>query len=96
MSFTPIPDDVLDFIEAHLTGAEIKVILYLARQRYQLAARQEQPSALQIADGTGYTVSTVKKSLRKLFDRGIVSRQQRETLDDGDLPTLYSLEEPLT
>lgn len=83
---TQIPDVILDHWMAALSGAEFKVLLYVARRTYgfgkesdnislnQMAAGIRRRDGTQLDHGTGLSRSGVKSACNSLIDRGILVR----------------------
>jgi phage replication O-like protein O len=83
---TQIPDVILDRWMAELSGAEFKVLLYIARRTYGFGKDSDRISLSQIADGivrrdgtvldrgTGISRSSVARALNSLEERNIVIR----------------------
>lgn len=83
---TQIPDVILDHWMAELSGAEFKVLLYVARRTYgfgkesdnislnQMAAGIRRRDGTQLDQGTGLSRSGVKSACNRLIDRGILVR----------------------
>jgi phage replication O-like protein O len=83
---TQIPDVILDYWMARLSGAEFKVLLYIARRTYGFGKIRDRISLSQLADGitkrdgsvldcgTGIARSTVTRALNSLESMGIVVR----------------------
>ena len=68
-TFTPstaIPNAILDEWLAQLTGAELKVVLYLARATGGFQEGIPSPGVSEIARATGLKKPTVRKALRFL------------------------------
>src|ERR1700730_8900710 len=84
---TQIPDIILDHWMAKLAGAELKVLLYIARRTYGFGKESDTISLSQIAHGlikrdgtvldlgTGASRSSVARSVKVLQDLGIVIRK---------------------
>jgi phage replication O-like protein O len=84
---TQIPDVILDRWMAELSGAEFKVLLYIARRTYGFGKESDNISLTQIAQGitrrdgsildrgTGVSRPTIVRALKALEERGIVVRQ---------------------
>lgn len=84
---TQIPDVILDHWMAELSGAELKVLLYIARRTYGFGKGSDTISLSQIAQGitradgtvldrgTGASRSSVARSLKTLEGFGIVIRK---------------------
>lgn len=101
---TQIPDVILDRWMSHLTGAELKVLLYVARRTYGFGKGSDRISLQQIARGirrrngsaldlgTGLSVSSVARSAKSLEERGLLLRQQNRDESTGEHDeTMYSL-----
>jgi hypothetical protein len=100
---TQIPDVILDHWMAALSGAEFKVLMYIARRTYGFGKDGDNVSLAQITGGivrkdgvvldrgTGLTKTGVCKALDALEQRGLVKRRQRDSKKSGHLPTFYSL-----
>jgi phage replication O-like protein O len=84
---TQIPDVILDHWMAELSGAEFKVLLYIARRTYGFGKDSDSISLNQIAQGitkrdgttldrgTGVSRSSVARVLNTLEERGIIIRK---------------------
>lgn len=83
---TQVPDVILDHWMAELSGAEFKVLLYIARRTYGFGKDRDTISLSQIAGGlkrrdgtvldrgTGASRSSVARSLKALEERGLIVR----------------------
>ncbi len=83
---TQIPDVILDHWMAELSGAEFKVLLYIARRTYGFGKESDNISLNQMAagikrrdgtcldQGTGLSRSGVKSACNSLIERGILVR----------------------
>ena len=83
---TQIPDVILDHWMADLSGAELKVLLYVARRTYGFGKESDNISLNQMAEGikrrdgssldhgTGLSRSGVKSACNGLIQRGILVR----------------------
>jgi phage replication O-like protein O len=83
---TQIPDVILDQWMAELSGAEFKVLLYIARRTYGFGKDSDRVSLSQIAQGitrrdgtvldrgTGVSRASVARALKALEDLGVVAR----------------------
>src|SRR5262245_28648724 len=83
---TQIPDVILDYWMAELSGAEFKVLLYIARRTYGFGKDADDISLNQIARGirrrdgssldrgTGLSRSGVKAACNSLASKGILIR----------------------
>jgi len=94
---TQIPNVILDHWMAVLSGAEFKVVLYIARRTYgfgkesdtislnQLARGIKKRSGEQLDYGTGLSRSSVKSACTSLVERGILIKSQ-STVGDSHEP----------
>lgn len=92
--YTQVPDDYIDEVMAHLTGAEFKVLMYLTRRTLgfkrasdqislnQLCAGIKKRDGVLLDHGTGLSRQAVLDALRRLGELGIVAEQQT-IRDDG-------------
>ena len=93
--FTQIPDEFLDRMLPHLSGAEVKIMLYLFRKTLGYQKRQDRLSLKQIAggtrrrggevidEGTGLSRSTVAVTLKSLAEKGLIGIE-RALAEAGD------------
>jgi hypothetical protein len=100
---TQIPDLILDRWMADLSGAELKVVLYVARRTYGFRRDSDSISLAQMAKGittkdgrqldkgTGLNKDTVAKTVQALIDKGILIRARHTDERGGDAPSTYSL-----
>src|SRR5215471_13923723 len=88
---TQIPDVLLDHWMAKLSGAEFKVLLYIARRTYGFGKESDRISLSQISEGirkrdgtaldhgTGISLSSVKRALNTLECLSMVTRKTNLT-----------------
>jgi phage replication O-like protein O len=88
---TQVPDVILDHWMAELSGAEFKVLMYVARRTYGFGKDSDRISLNQIARGirrrdgrcldrgTGLSRTGVKAACYALIDRGLLIRQANRT-----------------
>jgi phage replication O-like protein O len=88
---TQVPDVILDHWMAELSGAEFKVLMYVARRTYGFGKDSDRISLNQIARGirrrdgrrldrgTGLSRSGVKAACNSLIGRGLLVRQANRT-----------------
>src|SRR5579871_1338405 len=84
---TQIPDVIFDHWMATLSGAEFKVLLYIARRTYGFGKESDTISLNQIAQGiikrdgtsldrgTGVSRMSVTRALKVLEERGVILRK---------------------
>lgn len=101
--YTQVPDDVMDVLMPELSGAELKVLLYIIRRTYGFKKNSDAISLNQIMNGitktdgsvldrgTGLSESTVLSALKGLIRKEIIIATRRRSATKGDQPTIYSL-----
>jgi phage replication O-like protein O len=84
---TQVPDIILDHWMAELSGAEFKVVMYIARRTYGFGKERDTISLTQIAEGivrrdgtvldrgTGISRASVARSVKTLEEMGIIIRK---------------------
>lgn len=94
---TQIPDVILDHWMGHLSGAEFKVVMYIARRTYGFGKDSDTISLNQLARGirmrrggqldygTGLSRSSVKSACASLVGRGVLVKTQA-TVAGSDEP----------
>src|SRR5262249_18012408 len=101
---TQVPDVILDFWLSELSGAELKVVLYIARRTYGFGKESDNISLTQICTGikkrdgtvldtgTGLSRSSVARAIKTLEERDIILRRINlsETSNEHEEST-YSL-----
>ena len=102
-SYTQVPDEILDEVMAHLTGAELKVLLYIVRRTFGFKKSEDAISLEQICrgiitragrrldHGTGLKRSTVLEALRSLRDKHLIVAQQTRSANGSLAATIYAL-----
>lgn len=101
---TQIPDVILDYWMAELSGAEFKVLLYIARRTYGFGKDSDAISLNQISQGvtrrdgtaldrgTGVSKSSVARALNELEERRIILRKTNRTKAGNEFEeTTYSI-----
>jgi phage replication O-like protein O len=100
---TPIPDEIFDELMAELTGAELKVLLYICRRTFGFKKEQDNISLHQLVEGittkkgkrldggTGLGKASVARAVKSLETKGIILRTKRQSQRRGDEPTTYAL-----
>ncbi len=93
---TQVPDIILDHWMADLSGAELKVLLYVARRTYgfgkdsdnislnQMASGIRRRDGTQLDRGTGLSRSGVKTACNGLIERGILVRRNNRCEDSQE------------
>ncbi len=100
---TPTPDDLFDRFLAVLSGAELKVILYIVRRTLGFKKSTDRISLTQICDGiktkagkqldrgTGLSLSTAKLAVKELEKRGLISVERVQEESGYNLVNVYRL-----
>ena len=102
-NFTPVPDEFFDLFLPDLTGAELKVFLYIVRRTLGFKRREDAVSLGQICEGittrdgrrldrgTGLVRSTAALAASSLVTKGLLKRVQRKAPNGSHLPSLYQI-----
>jgi DNA-binding transcriptional ArsR family regulator len=102
-SYTMVPDELFDELLVILTGAELKVLLYIIRRTFGFKRDADSISLSQMLNGiatrdgrildrgTGLSKPTLLQALRSLEENGYIIRDQRRSKEKGDEPTVYKL-----
>jgi phage replication O-like protein O len=100
---TPIPDEVFDELLADLSGAELKVLLYICRRTFGFKKDSDAISLHQIAEGiitregkvidrgTGLSKRHVQRALKRLEEQQIVEVRRDVSADGVNEINTYSL-----
>jgi hypothetical protein len=101
--YTQVPDELFDELMAYLSGAELKVLLYIIRRTFGFKKDSDHISLRQICNGiktregevldkgTGLSLSTVQIALKGLLEKNCVLTARNRSQEKGDEPTTYSL-----
>ena len=96
--YTSCPDDFYDHIAPFLTGAELKVMLYIIRRTFGFQQDQASISLNQLAGGlemynggANLHRRTVCKVLNSLEEKGLIVRQRRRNREGEPIETVYAL-----
>lgn len=102
-NYTPVPDELFDDQLADLSGAELKVLLYIIRRTFGFKKDSDSISLNQICNGittregetidrgTGLSLSTVQQAIKGLIQKLCVIAVRNRSQEKGDMPTTYSL-----
>ncbi len=102
-NFTIVPDEVFDELLHILSGAEMKVLLYIIRRTFGFKKNSDDISFSQICNGittrdgkvldrgTGLSQSTAQIAIRGLEEKRIITATRRSSAERGNEPTTYSL-----
>lgn len=100
---TPIPDELFDELMADLSGAELKVLLYICRRTFGFKKESDNISLNQMLrgitkkdntrldGGVGLSKPTLLRALRTLIQKKIILAEQRVSEEKGNEPTNYRL-----
>ena len=102
-NYTQVPDELFDELLPDLSGAELKVLLYIMRRTFGFKKESDSISLSQITRGietrngeildrgTGLSKASVATAVKSLEARGIIVRVRQRSNHKGDEPTTYSL-----
>ena len=100
---TPIPDEVFDELLADLSGAEVKVLLYICRRTFGWKKESDNISlnqmlhgitrrdGIRLDRGVGLSKPTLLRTIRNLCAKNIIVAVQRESKEKGFEATNYRL-----
>lgn len=98
---TPVPDNFFDEVMPDLSGAELKVLLYVFRRTFGFKKDRDNISLSQMVAGivrkdgtlldrgTGLGKGSVARALNTLVEKGIIKKTRRRSRQNGDQPTSY-------
>lgn len=101
--YTQVPDAVFDRFLPELTGAELKVLLYICRRTFGFKKSDDDISISQLMHGitkrngdrldygTGLSRDSVTRATKSLEDKGLIVRTRNSSDRRGDQPTTYRL-----
>src|SRR5690242_3656707 len=101
--YTQVPDELFDELMAHLSGAELKVLLYIIRRTFGFKKDTDNISLNQICKGittrrgevldcgTGLSQNAVLSALKGLLAKKAIVAKRNESRERGHEPTTYSL-----
>ena len=102
-TYTMVPDEVFDELLVELSGAELKVLLYIIRRTFGFKRESDTISLSQMLHGiatrdgrvldrgVGLSKKTLHDALRQLSTRRIILSQRRQSAEKGNEPTAYRL-----
>jgi phage replication O-like protein O len=102
-NYTMVPDELFDELMVELSGAELKVLLYIIRRTFgfkkdsdnislsQLLNGIETREGLSLDRGTGLSKKTLLEALRSLEEQNIIATRRRQSPEKGNEPTAYRL-----
>ncbi len=102
-NYTQVPDELFDELLPLLSGAELKVLLYIARRTFGFKKATDNISLSQITDGivtaagkrldggTGLVKSTAALAVKGLVEKNIIVKVRNQAPRRGDMATTYAL-----
>lgn len=102
-NYTMVPDELFDEQLPYLSGAEVKVLLYIMRRTFGFKKSSDNISFSQICTGittregkildrgTGLSRSTAQVAIKGLADKNLIHVTRRSSLERGFEATTYSL-----
>lgn len=102
-NYTQVPDELFDELLVELSGAELKVLLYIIRRTFGFKKTQDSISISQMLHGittkdgkvldkgVGLSKPTLLQALRSLQEKNIIETERRRSQEKGDEPTIYKL-----
>ena len=102
-TYTPVPDELFDELLPLLSGAELKVLLYIIRRTFGFKKNADNIALSQMLNGivtreghvldhgVGLTKKTLLAALASLKNKDIVIAIRRQSAEKGNEPTSYSL-----
>ena len=102
-NFTPVPDELFDELMVDLTGAELRVLLYIIRRTFGFKKDSDNISLSQMLHGivtrdgrildrgAGISKSSLLAVLRSLKARNIIFTERNNSAERGNEPTNYKL-----
>jgi hypothetical protein len=98
-----VPDELFDELLPELSGAELKVLLYIIRRTFGFKRDSDTISINQMLNGittrdgrvldrgVGLTKKTLLAAIRSLEEKSAILTEQRRSLERGNEPTVYRL-----
>src|SRR5215217_706545 len=102
-NYTPVPDELFDEQLPDLSGAELKVLLYVIRRTFGFKRDSDTISLSQMLNGlrardgrrldrgVGLSKKTLLLAIKSLEEKNVVLTERRRSAEKGDEPTSYSL-----
>src|SRR5512135_1832545 len=102
-NYTQVPDELFDALMVELSGAELKVLLYIIRRTFgfkrdsdtislsQMLSGLKTGDGRQLDRGVGLTKKPLLAALRSLAERGVILIERRTSAERGNEPTSYRL-----
>lgn len=102
-NYTPVPDELFDEQLPELSGAELKVLLYVIRRTFGFKRESDNISISQMLNGlhtydgrqldrgVGLTKKTLLLAIKSLEEKNVIFTERRRSAERGDEPTSYRL-----
>jgi hypothetical protein len=102
-NYTQVPDILFDELLPDLSGAELKVLLYIVRRTFGFKKNADSISLSQMLNGVrgrdgtvhdrgvGLSKKTLLVAINSLEERNIILTERRRSAERGDEPTTYRL-----
>lgn len=102
-NYTMVPDELFDELLPELSGAELKVLLYIIRRTFGFKRDSDTISLNQMLSGiktrdgrildrgVGLSKKTVLVAIRSLEEKNAIVTEQRQSVERGHEPTSYRL-----
>jgi hypothetical protein len=102
-NYTPVPDELFDEQLSELSGAELKVLLYIIRRTFGFKKESDNISLQQLLHGittkedvvldrgTGLSKKTLLETIKNLTEKNLIISERRRSKEKGDEPTTYRL-----
>jgi hypothetical protein len=102
-NYTPVPDELFDEQLPDLSGAELKVLLYVIRRTFGFKRESDNISLSQMLNGlrtrdgrildrgVGLSKKTLLQAIKSLEEQNIILTERRRSQEKGDEPTSYRL-----
>ncbi len=102
-NYTPVPDELFDEQLPDLSGAELKVLLYVIRRTFGFKRESDNISISQMLNGlhtydgrqldrgVGLTKKTLLLAIKSLEEKNVIFTERRRSVERGDEPTSYRL-----
>jgi len=100
-NYTPVPDELFDEQLPSLSGAELKVILYIIRRTFGFKKNSDNISLNQLLNGittregeildrgTGLSKKTLLETIKNLVGKSLIITERKRSEERGDEPTTY-------
>src|SRR5262245_18082574 len=101
--YTQVPDELFDEFMPCLSGAELKVLLYIIRRTFGFKKESDNISLHQLLHGittaegtvldrgTGLSKKTLLETIKSLLEKNLILTERRRSKEKGDEPTTYRL-----